>query len=77
MVFIADGRVSAMAKIFDARMLTVGLIMLTAGLLGQYAAHGISLAQWISGLVAVAGSIALAVMVRVWPAAERTEDAEA
>lgn len=64
-----------MLKLLDGRMLTVGLVMITAGLLGQYAAHGISLAQWISGVTAVVGSIALAVMIRIWPAPAPAEQA--
>ena len=38
-----------------------------AGLVGAYAAEGMTTLQWISGLSAVAGAIAWAVMVRVWP----------
>lgn len=65
-----------MAKLLDGRMLTVGLVMLTAGLLGQYAARGISAAQWISGITAVVGAIALAVLIRVWPATVATDEAK-
>jgi hypothetical protein len=57
-----------MAKIFDAHILTAALVVVVAGLLGQYAAHGISPIQWLSGLAAVCGAIGLAVIVRTWPA---------
>lgn len=47
---------------------SVALVIVTAGLLGQYAARGISPSQWVFGLTAIAGSIAVAVMLRCWPA---------
>ena len=43
-------------------------VICVAGLVGAYAAEGMSVLQWIGGLSAVAGAIAWAVMVRVWPA---------
>jgi hypothetical protein len=63
-----------MAKFLDGRILTVGLVMITAGLLGQFAAQGISPQQWLAGLTAVAGSIGLAVLIRVWPAPVAADD---
>lgn len=56
-----------MLKFFDANILTAALVIVVSGLLGQYAAHGISLSQWAFGLLAVVGSILLAVIVRTWP----------
>jgi hypothetical protein len=54
-------------KLFDANIATAALVVVTAGLLGQFAAHGLSTGQWFSGLTAVGGAIALAVIVRTWP----------
>jgi hypothetical protein len=51
-----------------ARGASVALVIVTASLLGQYAARGINPAQWVFGLTAIAGSIAVAVMIRCWPA---------
>lgn len=51
-----------------ARGASVALVVITAGLVGQFAAAGMSPVQWAYGLVAIAGSIAAAVMVRCWPA---------
>lgn len=65
-----------MQKILDANLLTAGLVVVVAGLLGQYAAHGISPVQWVSGLAAVCGAIALAVIVRTWPKPENPAEAE-
>lgn len=65
-----------MAKLFDANILTAALVVLTAGLLGQYAAHGLTVTQTISGVAAVAGAIALAVIVRTWPKPETPAEAE-
>jgi hypothetical protein len=57
-------------KLFDANIATAVLVVITAGLLGQFAAHGMTVSQWISGLTAVAGAIGLAVIVRTWPKPE-------
>lgn len=55
-----------------ARGGSVALVIVTASLLGQYAARGISPAQWVFGLTAIAGSIAVAVMIRCWPAPQQS-----
>jgi len=44
------------------------MVVLVSGLVGQFAAIGMNPAQWAGALLAMAGSIALAVMLRVWPA---------
>jgi hypothetical protein len=44
------------------------LVVLIAGAVGQFAAQGMNAVQWMGAMVAVIGSIALAVLVRVWPA---------
>ena len=59
-----------MTKILNPNILTAALVIIVSGLLGQYAAHGISPLQWISGLAAVAGAVSLAVIVRTWPKTE-------
>lgn len=51
-----------------ARGASIALVVVTSGLVGQFAASGMSLVQWAYGLVAIAGSIGTAVMVRCWPA---------
>lgn len=50
---------------------SAGLIVIIAGLVGQYAARGMSPMQWFYGLTAIAGSITLAVILRCWPAPKR------
>jgi hypothetical protein len=50
-----------------ARGATLALIVVVAGLVGQYAARGMSPRQWAFGIAAIAGSIALAMIVRCWP----------
>jgi hypothetical protein len=55
-----------------ARGASVALVVVTAGLLGQYAARGINPTQWVFGLTAIAGSIAVAVMLRCWPAPQES-----
>jgi hypothetical protein len=64
------------AKLFDPNLLTAALVVLTAGLLGQYAAHGLNVMQTVSGVAAVGGAIALAVIVRTWPKPDRPAEAE-
>ena len=59
-----------------ARWATAILVVVIAGLAGQFAAHGMNLVQWLGAILAVLGSVTLAVMVRVWPAqaARQRED---
>ena len=51
-----------------ARWATAILVVVISGLAGQFAAQGMNLVQWLGALLAVLGSVTLAVMVRVWPA---------
>ena len=44
------------------------LVVLIAGAVGQFAAQGMNAVQWAGAVLAITGSITLAVMVRVWPA---------
>jgi hypothetical protein len=46
-------------------------IVVVAGLVGQYAARGMNADQWFYGLVAIAGTITLAVVLRCWPAPQK------
>ena len=46
---------------------SAGLIIIVAGLVGQYAARGMTPSQWFFGVTAVAGAITLAVILRCWP----------
>ena len=55
-----------------ARGASVALVIVTASLVGQYAARGINPAQWVFGLTAIAGSIVVAVMIRCWPAPQES-----
>ncbi len=55
---------------------SVGMIVIVAGLVGQYAARGMSPTQWFFGLTAVAGAVTLAVILRCWPA-EQVQAAKA
>lgn len=42
-------------------------IVVVAGLVGQFAARGMTVEQWFWGLMAVAAAITLAVVLRCWP----------
>lgn len=48
-------------------------IVVVSGLVGQYAARGMSGQQWFYGLVAIAGAITLAVVLRCWPAPQKAK----
>ena len=50
---------------------SAGLIIIVSALVGQYAAQGMSLRQWSFGLMAILGSITLAVILRCWPAGDK------
>ena len=49
---------------------TALMVFASGGMAGHYAAQGMSSAQWLGAFAAVLGSIALAVVIRVWPAPE-------
>ena len=46
---------------------TASLVIISGGLAGHYAAAGMSPIQWAGAVVAVLGSVTVAVAVRVWP----------
>ncbi|MEI7931688.1 MAG: hypothetical protein WCI21_01335 [Alphaproteobacteria bacterium] len=46
-------------------------IVVVAGLVGQYAARGMTADQWFYGLLAIAAAITLAVVLRCWPAPQK------
>ena len=53
------------------------LVFVSGATTGHYAATGMNAAQWLGAAVAVTGSVAVAVAVRVWPpkgAAVKAED---
>jgi len=47
------------------------LVTVISTLVGAFAAQGMTLVQWIGGIVAVVASIAVAVIVHRWPAKAR------
>ena len=53
------------------------LVFVSGAMTGHYAAAGMNAVQWMGAAVAVLGSVAVAVAVRVWPpkaASVRAED---
>jgi hypothetical protein len=44
------------------------LVTVVSTLVGAFAAQGMSMVQWIGGIVAVVASVAVAVIVHTWPA---------
>jgi hypothetical protein len=53
---------------------SASLVIASSLIVGRYAAIGMSPTQWACGAFAVAGSVAVAVMVRAWPAPQRAQD---
>ena len=51
-----------------AKLASAILVILVSGLAGQFAAQGMNVVQWLGAILAVLGSVSLAVIVRVWPA---------
>ena len=51
-----------------AKLASAILVILVSGLAGQFAAQGMNAVQWLGAVLAVLGSVTLAVIVRVWPA---------
>ncbi len=64
-----------MFKLFRSPDFSLGAsaaaIVVVSGLVGQYAARGMTADQWFYGLVAIAGAITLAVVLRCWPAPQK------
>jgi hypothetical protein len=56
---------------FSARWLSGATVFLVAWIIGSKAADGLSALQWLGAFVALAGSIAWAVIEQVWPAPQR------
>jgi hypothetical protein len=46
---------------------TASLVIISGGLAGHFAAAGMTPVQWAGAVVAVLGSVTVAVAVRVWP----------
>lgn len=46
---------------------SAGLVFLSGAMTGHYAAIGMNTVQWAGAAVAILGSVAVAVAVRVWP----------
>ena len=44
------------------------LVFVSGAVVGREASVGMSMTQWTGGIAAVLGSVALAVMIRAWPA---------
>lgn len=57
-----------------AEVASAALVVVSALIVGRYAAIGMTPDQWACGLIAVLGSVSVAVMVRVWPAEQRLEE---
>ena len=56
---------------------SAGLVFVSGAMTGHYAAAGMTTVQWMGAIVAILGSVAVAVAVRVWPpkaASVRAED---
>ncbi len=53
--------------VFSARWLSGGTVFLVAWIIGSKAAEGMGVLQWAGAVVALAGSIAWAVIEQVWP----------
>lgn len=46
---------------------SAGLVFVSGAMTGHYAATGMNAVQWMGAAVAILGSVAVAVAVRVWP----------
>jgi len=51
-----------------AEWTSAGMVFISGGLAGHYASLGMTPMQWAGAVVAVLGSVTVAVAVRVWPA---------
>ena len=57
--------------VLSARWLSGATVFLVAWIIGSKAAEGMGALQWAGAFVALAGSIAWAVIEQVWPAQQR------
>jgi hypothetical protein len=49
------------------------LVFASGGMAGHYASLGMSPIQWAGAAVAVAGSVTVAILVRVWPSPDKAQ----
>ena len=54
---------------------SAGLVFISGGLAGHYAAAGMTPLQWAGAATAVLGSVTIAVAVRVWTPGSQAENA--
>ena len=54
---------------------SAGLVFISGAIVGHAASTGMTAEQWTGGVAAVLGSVALAVMVRAWPAPAKVKAA--
>jgi hypothetical protein len=47
---------------------SAGMVFVSGGMAGHYASLGMSPLQWAGAVIAVLGSVTVAVAVRIWPA---------
>lgn len=59
-----------------AEWASAALVFVCGASAGHYAQQGMSMTQWAGAVVAVLGSITVAVAVRVWPAKAAAQTAE-
>ena len=52
---------------------SVALVITSGGMAGHYASLGMNGVQWAGAIAAVLGSVTVAVVVRVWPAAQKAK----
>lgn len=58
-----------------AEWASAALVFVCGAAAGHYAQQGMSMTQWAGAVVAVLGSITVAVAIRVWPSKAVSQDA--
>ena len=53
---------------------SAALVIVSALIVGRYAALGMTSAQWACGAFAILGSVSVAVMVRIWPTPQQAQE---
>jgi hypothetical protein len=54
-------------SVLTPERLSAALVYVSGAVVGSYAAKGMEPVQWAGAAVAIAGAVAVAVMIRTWP----------
>ena len=71
-----ESMLKALTSPLAAQWASAALVFICGAVVGREASLGMTATQWAGGAAAVLGSVALAVIIRAWPAPARVQAAQ-